>query len=57
MRKFTQDQLKEILVTHQLWLYGEGGARADLSGASLSGASLSGADLSDADLKAVLIQQ
>ena len=42
--------LKKILDEHLLWLNGEGGSRADLSGADLFGADLSGADLFDADL-------
>ena len=43
--------LKKILDEHLLWLNGEGGSRADLSGADLSGADLRGANLSDADLR------
>ena len=43
--------LKKILDEHLLWLNGEGGSRADLSGADLSGANLFGANLSDADLR------
>ena len=47
--------LKKILDEHLLWLNGEGGSRADLSGANLFGADLScanlrGANLSGADL-------
>ena len=42
--------LKKILDEHLLWLNGEGGSRADLSGADLSGANLFGADLSGANL-------
>ena len=42
--------LKKILDEHLLWLNGEGGSRADLSGADLSGANLFGANLSGADL-------
>ena len=42
--------LKKILDEHLLWLNGEGGSRADLSGANLSGAALSFANLSGADL-------
>ncbi|QDP66959.1 MAG: hypothetical protein Unbinned3138contig1000_1 [Prokaryotic dsDNA virus sp.] len=44
------DELKTILAGHVLWLRGEGGARANLSGANLSGANLSGANLSGANL-------
>ena len=43
--------LKKILDEHLLWLNGEGGSRADLSGADLSGADLRGADLRGADLR------
>ena len=44
-------KLKKILEEHQLWLKdGDGGIRADLSGADLSGANLSGANLSGANL-------
>ena len=42
--------LKKILDEHLLWLNGEGGSRADLSGANLSDADLRGADLRGADL-------
>ena len=42
--------LKKILDEHLLWLNGEGGSRADLSGANLSGADLRCANLSNADL-------
>jgi len=42
--------IQEILKNHKLWLIGEGGHRADLSGANLSGADVSGANLSGANL-------
>ena len=42
--------LKKILDEHLLWLNGEGGSRADLSGADLSGADLCDADLRNANL-------
>ena len=42
--------LKKILDEHLLWLNGEGGSRADLSGADLSCANLRGADLFGANL-------
>ena len=42
--------LKKILDEHLLWLNGEGGSRANLSGANLFGANLSDADLRGADL-------
>ena len=53
--KTAQERLEEILAKHKAWQLGDGGERADLSGADLSdadlsGANLSGADLSDADL-------
>jgi len=51
MRKFTKDELAEIIRKHGLYLADkEGGERANLSGAYLSGAYLSGADLSRAYL-------
>lgn len=42
------EQLKESLDQHKLWLSGNGGKRADLSGANLSGANLSLANLTGA---------
>ncbi|TXH52415.1 MAG: pentapeptide repeat-containing protein [Desulfurellales bacterium] len=52
MKTYTQDQLKEIIAKHQLWLYDEeGGERADLRSADLRYADLSYADLSYADLR------
>jgi hypothetical protein len=42
--------VNKVIKSHFLWLCGERGDRADLSGADLSGADLSGADLSDANL-------
>ena len=47
----TTDKLEKILENHKLWLRGEGGERADLSGENLRYASLQGADLSKADLR------
>ena len=46
----TISDLSAIIAAHRLWVLGEGGSRADLSGADLSGAYLSGANLSGADL-------
>jgi hypothetical protein len=46
----TPEILKVTLEEHLKWRRGEGGKRADLSGADLSGANLSGANLRDADL-------
>ena len=46
----TKEELKVVLDNHVKWLNGNGGNRADLSGANLSGANLSGAYLSMADL-------
>lgn len=43
-------ELEKIIHDHELWLSGQGGARADLSDADLMGADLSGAKLSRADL-------
>ena len=44
------EELKKTLEKHQLWLNGQGGERANLSGADLSEANLIGANLSDAYL-------
>jgi len=47
----TQDQIKEVLRLHKLWLDGNPeGRRAKLTGADLSYANLTGADLSYANL-------
>ena len=45
-----QVEIQEILDSHQLWLKGDGGERADLYGANLCRANLSGADLYGANL-------
>ena len=51
MKRYTSDELKEIIRLHALWLAdADGGTRANLIGADLIGANLSGADLSGADL-------
>ena len=51
MKNISQEELKEILKEHEMWLKDEeGGERADLRYADLSGANLTGADLSNADL-------
>ena len=50
MSQYTPEQLDEILAKHRKWRLGDGGKRADLSGADLSGANLNGADLSGANL-------
>jgi hypothetical protein len=44
------DKLKDVLEQHLKWVNGDGGKRANLSGADLSGADLSDANLSDANL-------
>ena len=49
MTRYTPEQLASIVSEHGIWLSGNGGSRADLSGADLSGANLSGAYLSGAD--------
>ena len=57
MKTYTKEELAEILRKHKLWLAnGDGGERADLSGANLRYADLryadlSGASLSDANLR------
>jgi len=45
-----KEKLQKILESHELWLAGGTGERANLSGADLSGADLSGADLSGVNL-------
>ena len=48
----TNEELKEVLRLHQMWLFDkEGGVSANLSGANLRHANLGGADLSGADLR------
>ena len=44
------EKLNKVLAAHKLWLTGNGGKRANLSGANLSEADLSWAKLSEADL-------
>ena len=46
----SNEELKEILDNHKLWINGEGGCRANLRWADLRWADLSRADLSRADL-------
>jgi hypothetical protein len=46
----TPEELKNTLEQHRLWLRGEGGQRADLSGCDLSGCNLTRADLYKANL-------
>ena len=48
----TRIQLDRVLEFHRLWLAGEGGERADLSGSNLRDANLSGAYLYRANLQA-----
>ena len=51
MKKYTQEELNEILRLHILWIeYKEKGKRANLSEADLSGADLSRVDLFGANL-------
>ena len=52
MRKFTSDELQQVLHDHAQWIksFSESGKQADLSGADLRGADLRGADLSRAYL-------
>lgn len=47
--------IKKILDDHLLWLKGQGGERANLSGADLRGADLNGADLSEAIINTIPI--
>jgi hypothetical protein len=46
-----QETLENILYEHRKWVVGNGGSRADLSGANLRGADLSWANLRWADLR------
>ena len=56
MRRFTTEQLAEILLKHRQWLNGEtGGSRADLTDAVLTGAVLTGAVLTGADLTGAVL--
>ena len=50
MRTITKYELKAILESHQLWLRGEVGERADLSSADLRSANLRSANLRSANL-------
>jgi len=50
MKRYTPEELATVLAEHTKWTQGNGGSRADLSGANLGGAYLRGADLSGADL-------
>ena len=51
MRTIDAKTLKDIIEKHGRWMLGDGGERANLSGADLSGADLSGADLRSANLR------
>nr|DAK07426.1 MAG TPA: pentapeptide repeat protein [Ackermannviridae sp.] len=53
MRKFTSDELQQVLHEHAQWIKscGKSGKRANLRWANLSGADLSGADLRGANLR------
>ena len=46
----TKEEIAAVLADHKDWLKGNGGKRADLTGANLSGANLSGAYLTGANL-------
>ena len=50
LHEIEQKALAQTLADHASWLRGEGGARANLSGADLRGADLSGANLRGANL-------
>ena len=50
MKRYTPYELQTVISEHAKWVVGEGGARADLSGANLSGANLYRANLYRADL-------
>ena len=40
MKTYTKDEIAVILSDHLKWYHGQGGTRANLSGANLSGANL-----------------
>ncbi|MFN8996286.1 MAG: pentapeptide repeat-containing protein, partial [Pseudomonadota bacterium] len=46
----TKEEIADVLAQHKAWREGNGGKRANLSGADLSRANLSGANLSGANL-------
>jgi len=46
-----KDEIGKILEAHKLWIFNQGGERADLRGAYLRGANLRGADLQGAYLQ------
>jgi len=50
LKKYTPAQLVEIVAQHRLWLWREGGERADLSYSDLSHRDLSHSDLRNVDL-------
>ena len=53
MRKFTSDELQQVLHDHARWIksYGKSGKRADLRGSDLRGCNLRGCDLRGCDLR------
>jgi len=46
----TKKEIAAVLADHKAWLEGNGGKRADLTGANLAGANLAGANLAGANL-------
>ena len=57
MRRYTPDELNEVLRLHKLWAADEEcGQRANLRGADLQGADLQGANLQGADLQRADLQ-
>ena len=46
----TKEEIAAVLAEHKAWLEGNGGKRADLTGANLTGANLTGANLARAYL-------
>ena len=47
----TREELRDVIKSHERWLNGGDGKRANLRGANLSDVNLSGANLSDANLR------
>jgi len=54
MKKYSQEELNEVIWLHELWLAGKrGGVNADLRSADLRGACLRYADLRGVNLRVI----
>ena len=49
-KKISSEDLADTTLLHKQWIKGEGGVRANLTGANLTGANLTGANLTGANL-------